>query len=235
MKTKTHFKIPESIFRVAMKCRKCFKQGIAESAFIDVAQPRWIGTNYFTATIKILIISLNPGAGRTSEKKRINVFFRKALYDYRDGIKSLKNLFTFQEEYIPKWGTPSGRFMKFYIDGMGLKLGEVALTNIAWCADAKNKWPESMLSQCFHLYTSRLIASISPDVIILSGTGTHKYATQIEHLVPGCKLICTLHYAHRKGKDAEDQELKRVKKEIMSVQRKLIPNHRLQRTASGRR
>jgi len=235
MKTKSHIEITEAIFREAMECRMCFKQGIVEPAFIDVAQPRWIGPDYSTATTKVLIVSLNPGAGRTPEKKHSNVLFRKTLYDYKDGIISLKSLFTFQKEYIPRWGTPSGRFVKFYIDGMRLKLDEIALANIAWCADAKNKWPEAMLSQCFHLHTSRLIASVNPDVIILSATGTHKYAAQIEHLVPGCKLICTLHYAHRKGKDTEDQELKRIRKEITSMQKKVIPNKPIQPTAFDRR
>ncbi len=210
----------EAIFHESMKCRKCFVQGLAESAFIDVAQPRWMGPRYFGASVKVLIISLNPGAGNTPEKQRLHVPFRQVLHAYRDGRKTCQDLFAFQRQYIPRWGTPPGRFVRFYMDGMGLTLDEVALANIAWCADAKNKWPGSMLSLCFHLHTGRLVAAIRPDVAILSGSGTHKYATEIERLVPRCRAVCTLHYAHRKNRDAERAELQRVRNEIMSAREK---------------
>jgi hypothetical protein len=168
----------------------------------------------------VLIILLNPGAGNTPEKQRLNVPFRQVLHDYRDGRKTREDLFAFQRQYIPRWGTPPGQFVRFYMDSMGLTLDKVALANIAWCADAKNKWSRSMLSQCFHLHTGKLIAAIRPDVAILSGLGTHKYATEIEQLVPRCRTVCTLHYAHRKNRGAERAELHRVSNKIMSVRAK---------------
>jgi hypothetical protein len=125
--------------------------------------------------------------------------FRQVMYDYKDGRKTLRDLFAFQRQYIPRWGTPSGRFVRFYMDGIGLVLEEVALANIAWCADANNKWPGSMLSQCFQLLTRRLLIAVSPDIAILSGSGTHKYALEVERLVPGCKAVFTLHMHPEKG------------------------------------
>lgn len=207
----------EAFFHESVKCRKCFVQGLAESAFIDVAQPRWIGPKYFNASVKVVIISLNPGAGNRIDKQRLNVLFRQVLHDYRAGRKTRQDLFAFQRQCIPLWGTPPGRFVRFYMEGMGLTLDKVALANIAWCAAAKNKWSRSMLSQCFHLHTGKLISAIRPDVTILSGLGTHKYATEIEQLVPRCRAVCTLHYAHRKNRGAERAELQRVSNEIMSV------------------
>ncbi|MCF8112014.1 MAG: hypothetical protein K9J85_11060 [Desulfobacteraceae bacterium] len=210
----------EEIFRRAMKCRKCFSDGIAERAYVDVAQPRWIGPGYFDAAVRVLVVSLNPGAGNTPEKQFSHIPFRKILYEYRDGRKTLPELFEFQRQYIPQWGSPPGRFVGFYMDGMGLDLDKVALTNVAWCADAKNKWPAKMLRQCFQLQTGSLIAALDPDITILSGSGTHRFRPELERLVPACKIITTLHYAHRKGRDLEDKELRRVRKEIKSARKK---------------
>jgi len=103
------------------------------------------------------------------------------------------------------------------MDGMGLNLDEVALANIAWCAAAKNKWSNQMFSQCFQMHTAKLIVAIRPDVIILSGAGTHRYASEIGKLVPTCRVISTIHYAHRKGKDVERKELIQVRKIIASA------------------
>lgn len=194
METANQWQAIEAVFHEAMKCRKCFDQNVAESAFIDVAQPRWIGPRYFDSSVKVLIVSLNPGAGNTPEKQRLNVPFRQVLHDYKDGRKSLQDLFAHQKQYIPRWGTPSGRFVRFYMDGMELRLDEVALANIAWCGDARNKWAGPMLSQCFHVHTSRLVAAICPGIAILSGSAAHKYAKKIEGLIPGCKAVssCTM-------------------------------------------
>ena len=207
----------ESIFRETMKCRKCFDQGFAKPTSVDVAQPRWIAPGYLNSAVKVLIISLNPGAGNTPKKQRANGPFRQILHDYKDGRKPLQNLFAFQRKYILSWGTPSGRFVKFYMAGMGLDLDEVALANIAWCAAAKNKWSSQMFSQCFRKHTAKLIVAIRPDVIILSGSDTHRYASEINKLVPTCRVISTIHYAHRKGKEVERKELMQVKKIIASA------------------
>jgi hypothetical protein len=161
-----------------------------------------------------MVVSLNPGAGNTPEKKGANRLFRQVLHDYKDGRKGLRELFAFQRQYIPQWGRPPGHFVQFYIDGMGLTLDEIALANIGWCADARNKWPKRMLSYCFQRHTCRLLQIVCPNVIILSGSGTHRHATEIQRVLPNCRVVQTLHYAHRKGKEKERAELLRVKGEI---------------------
>lgn len=128
----------EVIFQNSMLCHKCFEQHLVEASFIDVAQPRWIGPNYFSAAMRVVVVGLNPGAGNTPEKRKANGPYRQALYDYRDGMMGLSELFAFQRQDIPQWGTPAGRFVRFYMDGMGLELDNIALANIAWCSAAKN-------------------------------------------------------------------------------------------------
>lgn len=185
----------EAIFRESLHCRICFNHGLAEGAFIDLAQPKWIGPNYFSASIRIMVVAINPGAGNTAEKRKTNEPFRQILYDYRDGKKNLSELFAFQREHIPQWGSPPGRFKEFYIDGMGLPLDDIVFANIAWCSTAGNKYPRGLLNQCFNLHTGRLIQTICPDVVILSGSKTHHYAAEIKRVLPNCEVLRTRHYA----------------------------------------
>ncbi len=204
----------EVIFRNSMLCHKCFEQHLVETSFIDIAQPRWIGPNYFSAVMRVVVVGLNPGAGNTPEKKRANRPFRQVLYAYRDGMIGLPELFDFQREYIPQWGTPAGRFVRFYMGGMGLELDSIALANIAWCSDAQNKWPKRMLSQCFQLHTIRLLQIIYPNVVVSSGSATHHYAAEIRRVLPNCRVVKTMHYAHRKGQQKEQAEFRRARYEI---------------------
>ena len=196
-----------------MECRRCFDQSWAKPALIDVAQPRWIGPRYFEARVKILVTALNPGAGKMRERE--DEEFRQTLYDYRDGKRTREDLFAFQKEDIPRWSL--GRFESFYLKGMGLCLDEIALANIAWCADVNNKWPSQMLSKCFELHTCALIKILEPHVVVLSGSGIHKYGDEIRSLISNCRIIPTLHYAHRKGHKDEQEELQRVRDAIALV------------------
>jgi hypothetical protein len=204
----------EVIFQNSMLCHKCFEQHLVGASSIDVAQPRWIGPNYFSAAKRVVVVGLNPGAGKTSEKEKANIPFRQVLHAYRDGMIGLPDLFDFQRQYIPQWGTPAGRFVRFYMAGMGLELDSIALANIAWCSAAKNEWPKQMLSQCFQLHTVKLLQIIYPNVVLLSGSATHHYANEIRRALPNCRVVKTMHYAHREGKQRERAELLRVKNEI---------------------
>ena len=210
----------EKLFKDALNCQTCFHNGIAKKALIDLAQPRWIGSNYFQSESRVIIVSLNPGAGNSPEKRSPNEAFRQVLLDYKNGEATIKNLFDFQRQCIPKWGKPPGKFIKFYTEGMGLRLNDIALSNVAWCADAKNNWPPAMLSTCFKKYTSKLLKITKPDIIILSGAGTHKFGSKINVTGQHCEVIKTLHYAHREGYERETKELERVKHEIAYIKSK---------------
>jgi hypothetical protein len=204
----------ERIFRNAMFCHKCFEQNLVKSSLIDIPQPRWIGPNYISQKVKIALILLNPGAGNIPEKQEANKLFRQVLYKFKDGIIGLRELFHYERQHIPKWGTPSGRFKQFYLTGLGLELNNIALANIAWCSNAHNKWPRQMLDQCFQLHTIKLLNILDTSVVILSGSATHHYESEIKHALPRCSVVKLMHYAHRKGHQKEQAELQRVKDEI---------------------
>ena len=220
MDNQTQWAAIDETFRRAMACRACFDDGLAEAALIDIAVPRWIGPTYFTARPRVLIVALNPGAGNSPEKRKTNAAFLPLLQKYRDGRETREVFFAAQKVSMRQWGTPPGRFSKFYFDrvqGMGVDLDSAALANVAWCAAKSNKWSTPMLDRCFKQHTSRLISILSPDVAILSGSGTHRYESSIKRLLPKCKVVCTLHYAHREGQDAERTDLERVRGELASL------------------
>jgi len=216
MNKEPKYKAVEVIFRNSMRCHKCFEQQLVEASFIDIAQPRWIGPNYFSAVMRIALVLLNPGAGNTPKKMKSDEPFLQLLYDYRNGKIGLANFFSFQRQHMLNWGTPAGRFVRFYIHGMGLELNSIALANIAWCANLRNKWPRTILSQCFQLHTIKLLQIINPNIIVLSGSATHCFSGEILRILPNCRLVKTLHYAHREGQEREQEEFRRVRYEIAS-------------------
>ncbi len=126
----------------------------------------------------------------------------------------MEELFSFQAEYMQRWGTPSGKYLHFYCDGIGLALNNIAMANIAWCADANNNYPAPMLNDCFRRHTEPLIKLLDPSIVILSGGSAHRFARKVNQILPDGLVIQTLHYAHREGKHIEEQELQAVREQI---------------------
>ena len=197
----------EPLFRRATRCRHCFNQRWALPPLVDVAQPRWVGGGYERSRRRILIVLLNPGEGK--RRSEANTRFLALLRDYRDARVPIDQVFRHQAQDIPNWG--GGRFVRFYVKGLRLALNDIALANIAWCPSKDNAYPKMMLEACFKCHTSSLIRILNPDVVILSGTATHRFETVVGHMLPKAQIIPTLHYAHRKGRRSEEEELARVR------------------------
>jgi hypothetical protein len=77
-----------------------------------------------------------------------------------------------------------------------------------------------MLNDCFRRHTEPLIRLLEPEIIILSGSSTHSFAGKINQALPSCPVITTLHYAHRKGKNVEEQEFQIVRDQIRHIMRR---------------
>ena len=197
----------EGLCRSATSCDACFRQGTLPPALINVPQPRWVGAGYWSSDAKTLIVLLNPGSGNGYAKSQ-NARYLELLRSFRDGSIGLQTLFDAQRIDIPSWGR--GRFIAF-LEGLRLDLDQIALANIAWCATDNNTYPKEMLSRCFSSFTSDLIEVLDPDLVLLSGGGTHRFRAQLEAVAPRARVLSTLHYAHRKGRTAEEQELATIR------------------------
>jgi hypothetical protein len=187
--------------------------------FITVAQPRWVGPNYWQSKHRVVILMLNPGQSRADERAEA---FLVRIRSFRDGATTLRSILDHQREGMKLWGNSPGRFTDFYIDGLGLDLEEVAFANVAWCGTAKNRYPQTMLKRCFERYTAPLLDLLRPNVILASGGFTNRFAKQAATLTPGLHVIKVLHYAHREGRVAEQRELLRIRSELAKVRARYV-------------
>ncbi len=91
----------DTLFKKALHCQSCFREGICHWADIDIAQPRFIGRGYWDSTKRILLLLLNPGSGNLKTKREHNIPFKKILYDYKAERIGLKELFEFEFKLCP--------------------------------------------------------------------------------------------------------------------------------------
>jgi hypothetical protein len=199
----------DDICKKAVSCRNCFTDFNLIPADVDIAQPRWVGQKYWQCNKKIVVMMLNPGSGnfRNDNSSRET---RKLLIDYRKGNKSLQEIFDFQYSDMVNWGR-ARRFLNFLEMSLGLNLKMIALMNFAWCATKDNKYPSYMLNACFSKYGIPLLQVLNPDVVLLCGTNTYKFAKAIQYCLPQTEVISTLHYAHREGAEREKNEGSRIR------------------------
>src|SRR5215831_8436955 len=136
----------EHLVREATNCRECFAKpefGV-HSAAVDVAQPRWIGPQYWSSKPRVAILLLNPGSGEGRSSKEPERVLTEMLRNFAKGGGTLAAIFEHERADMPNWGIRQGRFMKFYLDGLNLELDEVAFANVAWCSTAGNRYPPDM-------------------------------------------------------------------------------------------
>ena len=212
----------EALSAKAVKCRVCFERFDVKPALIDVAQPRWVGSKYWSTRPRIVIVMLNPGSGEardgSADTRSLN-----SLKAFAQSRGSLSAVLQHQAADMPNWGRllrteegkPNGhQFTTFYLKGLNLKLEEIAFANVAWCATSGNKYPSGMLSTCFERHTQPLLKLLAPDAVLLSGSATHRFAASIRPDVPDAKVIPMMHYAHREGANVEATELARVRAQL---------------------
>jgi hypothetical protein len=191
----------EALARRAVACSACFEERLANRAEVDLAQPRWIGRSYWVAEPRVAIVMLNPGSGE-ARSDSANARLRSLLHGFANGTTHLDEIFDHQGRDIPNRGN-GGSFKRFFLEGAGLQLDQIALANIAWCATKGNVYPGPMLKRCFERHTRPLLTMLRPDVIVLSGGQAHAFARRIGAVLPNARLIYSLHYAHREGRIAE--------------------------------
>jgi hypothetical protein len=197
----------EQLFRVAIRCSACFEDGHLRRSFIDVAQPRLIGKNYWTCPRKILVLMINPGKGCNDEAHRRGA---ERIRAFGSGLDILDEIFQSQRNDLPNWG----KFMPFYSGLLSLCVDELALANVAWCSTVGDKYPASMLDECFIRHTEPLVWLLNPDVILLSGSNIHRFRTKLEHAAPKARVILAPHYAHREGLEYEQTHARRILAEL---------------------
>jgi hypothetical protein len=205
----------DQIFRHAVMCRVCFRGPLhLHPALIDVAQPRWIGEHYHDG-LRTVIVLANPGASKGTHDQANRDFLRLILA-YRSREGTIAEVFEHQRREIPNWGN----FEAVYLTGFGLGLPNIALANVAWCAERDDKYPARMLRECFRQHTDPVLRVLNPHLILLGGSGLVSFIDRIEAACPEAQIEPVLHYSHRKGHEATHNEIERVRRIIQQAREK---------------
>ncbi|MDB4529127.1 hypothetical protein N9193_04410 [Pseudomonadales bacterium] len=190
----------ESIATKAMGCSDCFEQHAVKHAYIEKAQPRFVGKDYWNSKSRVAFVMLNPGAGSACERDQN---WNLTLQGFMAGAIDLHEVFDCQKRHMPHWGR--GKLVRF-IQAHGLDLEEIAIVNIAWCSTLGNQYPKAMLSHCFEKHTLAWIKELDPNKVILSGTNTHGFSDVIQRSIPKVEIYPGYHYAHRPNTAARANE-----------------------------
>lgn len=189
-----------------MGCAQCFHPGSGLLlSTVDVPQPRWVGPDYGESAPRILIVMLNPGAGGESQRP-----LQSLLHRFRGRDVDFAAVLDFQRDHMRAWGQ-QGRFLPFYTTSLGLELDRLSFLNIALCATEGNKYPPTMLNRCFNAHTAEIARELQPDIVLLSGSVAHSFASAFAHQLPNARIVPMLHYAHREGMEVENRELHRIR------------------------
>jgi hypothetical protein len=201
----------KQLCRKAVKCRWCFSELSVKAPTIDIAQPRWIGRTYWAARPRVLVLMLNPGSGE-SRIDGADEVARHLLRRFSRGDGTLRAVLDHLMQDARGWG--GGRFERFYSTDLGLTIERIAFANVAWCSTRGNIYPPRMLEQCYSLHTEALLRMLAPQVVLLSGSGTHRFQTRIANLLPQAKIIPMLHFAHREGRAAWARKSLQIRRQI---------------------
>jgi hypothetical protein len=197
------------LFREAVRCRACFQDLGVTSARVDLAQPRWVGEEYWSIRPRVAVVMLNPGGGQSYSELTARHLV-ELLTQFSLGTANVEAVYEQQRVDMPNWGR-GGNFLRFYLNGFGLRLRDIAFANIAWCATQGDKYPYPMLRRCYERHTRRLLELLDPNIVLLSGSKTHEFAGPLAGFLPLATIVPTLHYAHRGGARTEAAEFDRVR------------------------
>ena len=181
-----------TLYRNAMPCNACFgPQSQLQRPIVDVPQPRWVGPKYPAARPRVLVVALNPGAG-TARHAASNQKLHTLLHNFRDGSAHFDDVLAFQRSDMFTWGTSPGVFTRFYSQATGKQIEELAFLNLALCATKGNEYPAWILNTCLSSHTGKLLEALSPDIVLLSGSATHKFDPTIQRLLPSLCQCSTM-------------------------------------------
>lgn len=220
----------EELCRAATKCRHCFKDkaiGAIPPMFspgnsFDVAQPRYVGEEYWTTPTRVVLLLMNPGAGGSKGRVEIDATVASQLRDFRDKVADLQSIFDFQFEDMGKWS--GGCFDRHYFDDRGLLRARTAILNVAWCPTlgtledvkkgSKPKPPASMLDACWERFTVPALALLKPHLVVAAGHVAQGFARRYQQSEPSVEVLECLHHsfaATRGGQNEENRRLVRAR------------------------
>lgn len=122
---------------------------------IGCARPFTVGSRYWDAPRRVVIVGINPEAGSTDAWKTpaYKQARKLAIERFKAGDDGALAQYALDAEVdVPLWG--NGKYMA-RIERLGLALPDIAMGDIALCATQSNKYPGDFLRRCFGTHTTR--------------------------------------------------------------------------------
>lgn len=190
----------------AVRCNACFESLPLHRAGISLPQPFAVGEHYRQGGVAL--VGINPGAstdGGYKEARRVALERfaggeASALTAYWDALASDAENF-WNPKYLAR------------VRALGLQIDQLLVGNLALCATAENKYPKSMLRNCWGRHTENFLSHFAPGTLILMGAeGTvGEFLQRVQLSLPSLRAIRIAHYAHREGAAYERAECERVR------------------------
>lgn len=153
--------------------------------------------------VAILLTQPSPGGeGWRSHNTRLCELIGR----YSKGHLPLRDI----QVHNKRWMVES-RFRDFFLLGVGLSLDSIAVVNLAWCAAEGNPQDKRMLAACTKEFTTGMLRTLEPTILLLSGSKTHPFSRLLRDSLPMTDLVPTLSYMHRKSRFEEKAEAERIK------------------------
>lgn len=202
-----HLTVAIELARSAVHCKSCFESSLLERAGIALPQPFTVGKHYKSGGIAV--VGINPGAAmdggyKEARKQALERFAGgedDALVSYWDALASDAENF-WNPRYLAR------------IRALGLHIDELLVGNVALCATANNKYPKSMLRNCWSRHSQRFLQAFAPGKVVLMGSNglMGDFLNAIQQVSPGVRVERIAHYAHREGYAHEKSECARIRK-----------------------
>ena len=199
----------KSSYKQAMSCNFCFKHQLIQHGSVIKAQPRWIGSEYFSSDERVCVLTINPGdIGPKSNilKLKSSDYLNELIELFQNDQLSWIELMKFLEKDMPNWGV-GNKYMRLYFDYLGLKPNKSAFLNIMLCSAKKknsrgqflNYYSQRTMQNCFNLHTKKILEALDPNIVILSGKFVHEFAERnnFSELFPSIVFKFLGHYAAR--------------------------------------
>ncbi len=172
-----------------------------------MAQPFTVGAKYRLGGVAV--VGINPGVAKDGGYKELR---KQALDRFAGGDDSALSAYwealatDIEHFWNPKYLTR--------LRQLELSVDRIAVGNIALCATAHNKYPKSMLQNCWSRHSSQMIETLGPGIVILMGGENvmREFKTKMGMCNPKHLVIRMTHFAHRKGNAFEEMECERVRK-----------------------
>ena len=151
--------------------------------------------------------TLDPArAGRTTPI----VHARAVLHRYRRGEATLEEVFAQQAEDLPRWG--GGRYLPFYTTRLGTRAGTARVRQRRLVRNTRESSIRRRCSDAASPNTRRACSACSRRMWCCSrGAASTPSRSRSTRLLPHARTIPCLHFAHRKGRAAEEGEAARIR------------------------